>query len=170
MIAATRAARQRRIAQLLQSRVVRSQTELVELLATEGLTVTQATLSRDLVELGATKVRREGVASYALPVVDGRSGQAHEEGDRRLRRVCLELLVSAQSAANLAVLHTPPGAAHYLASALDQTDPLGVLGTVAGDDTILVVSADAAAAAELCEVLLGYAASPTAGRDIETGE
>ena len=131
----TKAARQRRIADLLRRAPVRSQTELARLLAEDGLVVTQATLSRDLEELGATKVRgADGGLVYAVDEDTGRVS-----GDR-LARVLADLLLSAEPSANLVVLRTPPGGAHLLGSALDRAQLDAVIGTIAGDDTVLVVA------------------------------
>jgi transcriptional regulator of arginine metabolism len=128
--------RQHRIARLLEEQVISSQVQLVELLATEGLNLTQATVSRDLEELGAVKVRIPGGAmAYAIPEL-ARDRVAPEEV---LRKVLGEFLVEAAHSANLAVLRTPPGSAHVVASALDRANLSDVLGTVAGDDTVLVV-------------------------------
>ena len=141
----TKAFRHDRIAAALRRGAVRSQTELAALLAADGVAVTQATLSRDLVELGAVKVRDgEGGLVYALPAEGGdrtpRPGPAQEVLDARLARWCEELLVSAEASANLVVLRTPPGAAQFLASAIDHSTMPAVLGTLAGDDTVLVIS------------------------------
>jgi transcriptional regulator of arginine metabolism len=142
----TKNARHQRIVELVNHREVRSQTELADLLAASGLHVTQATLSRDLVELDAVKVRgHSGALVYALPGEGGDTRpRAAEEGavDARLVRVCEEILVSARSSANLVVLRTPPGAAQYLASAIDHAARADILGTIAGDDTVLVISTD----------------------------
>jgi transcriptional regulator of arginine metabolism len=128
--------RQHRIARLLEEQVISSQVQLVELLATEGLNLTQATVSRDLEELGAVKVRIPGGAmAYAIPEL-AKDRVAPEDV---LRKVLGEYLVEAAHSANLAVLRTPPGSAHVVASALDRANLLDVLGTVAGDDTVLVV-------------------------------
>lgn len=128
--------RQHRIARLLEEQAISSQVQLVELLATEGLNLTQATVSRDLEELGAVKVRIPGGAmAYAIPELS-KDRVAPEEV---LRKVLGEFLVEAAHSANLAILRTPPGSAHVVASALDRAGLLDVLGTVAGDDTILVV-------------------------------
>lgn len=158
---ATRAARQARIAALVTGGAVRSQTELAALLAAEGLVVTQATLSRDLDELGAVKVRDvDGALVYALPGdADPRPHRpAHaESGAHRLSRLCEELLVSAEASANLAVARTPPGGAQFLASALDRAGWSDVLGTVAGDDTVLVVCRDPAGGVALAARLLALA-------------
>ena len=138
---ATRAGRQARIVELVAHRAVRSQTELASLLAGEGIEVTQATLSRDLDELGAVKLRGVdgGAPVYVIPE-DGSPVRAVEGGTGRLARVLAELLVSVDASANLAVLRTPPGAAHFVASALDRAALIDVVGTIAGDDTILVVA------------------------------
>jgi transcriptional regulator of arginine metabolism len=137
----TRAGRQARIADLVTHRAVHSQTELAALLAGEGIEVTQATLSRDLEELGAVKLRgvNGGAPVYVIPE-DGSPVRAVPGGTSRLSRVLSELLVSADASGNLAVLRTPPGAAHFVASALDRAALPEVVGTVAGDDTILVVA------------------------------
>lgn len=141
---ATKAARQARIVGLLERHAVRSQGELARLLAGDGLAVTQATLSRDLDELGAVKVRgRDGTPVYAVPVEGGPrpvpvvSGIEHTSG--RLARLLEELLVGAEASGNLALVRTPPGGAQLLASAIDRATLDDVIGTVAGDDTVLVV-------------------------------
>lgn len=140
----TKSARQQLVYELLANREVRSQTELAELLATRGVHVTQATLSRDLVDLDAIKVRvASGSLAYAVPAEGGNRVLVAGESaaaSHRLSRMCAELLVSAEVSANLVVLRTPPGAAQYLASALDRAELNDVLGTIGGDDTILVIS------------------------------
>lgn len=144
---ATKAARQGRIIELVTRHEVRSQTELAELLAEGGVQVTQATLSRDLLELDAVKVRAtSGALVYAVPAEGGdRTPQAPVHSAAayaRLGRLCGELLVNAESSANLVVLRTPPGAAQFLASAVDHAAIGDVLGTIAGDDTVLLISRD----------------------------
>jgi transcriptional regulator of arginine metabolism len=140
---ATKAARHARIVAILQRRGVRSQAELAGLLADDGVVVTQATLSRDLDELGAVKVRAgAGAPVYALPTEGGvrPPGPAGDgEPAARLTRLLAELLVTAEASANLVVLRTPPGGAHLLASAIDRAALPEVMGTVAGDDTVLLV-------------------------------
>jgi transcriptional regulator of arginine metabolism len=158
----TKNARQQRIIDLLSRHHVRSQTELAELLAESGVTVTQATLSRDLVELDAVKVRVPGGALvYAVPAEGGDRTPvpAAESGasEARLARLLSELMVSAEASANLALLRTPPGAAQFLGSAFDKAAVPGVLGTVAGDDTVLVISRDADGGAALVQKLLALA-------------
>jgi transcriptional regulator of arginine metabolism len=153
----TKAARQARIVELLERVAVRSQTQLARLLADDGVVVTQATLSRDLEELGALKVRRPGNGSvYAVPE-DAPGAPAlravQDPAGGRLGRLLEDLLVAAEGSANLAVLRTPPGGAHLLASALDRAGLPDVLGTVAGDDTVLVISRDPAGGADLADRL-----------------
>ena len=140
----TKTARHARIIALLGAHQVRSQTELAELLAAEGTQVTQGTLSRDLVEVGALRVRGPGGhLVYAVPG-DGGDRTPHvgefATFEARLARLCGEVLVSAEASANLVVCRTPPGAAQYFASALDRVGWTSVLGTIAGDDTILLIT------------------------------
>ena len=142
--ALTRSARQARIAELIAAQPVTSQTQLAALLAESGVEVTQATLSSDLEELGAVKLRgSDGApASYVLPPENAplRPARSADAAPARLARLLADLLISADGSANLAVLRTPPGAAQFLASALDKVGLPDVLGTIAGDDTLLVVS------------------------------
>ncbi len=140
----TRAARHQRIADLLERNAVGSQGQLLDLLAEDGISVTQATLSRDLVDLGAVKVRRGRHLVYAVPAEGGdttpRPAQDALEVSSRLVRLLQELLVSARAVGNQVVLRTPPGAAQFLAAAIDRSDDPEILGTIAGDDTILVIT------------------------------
>ena len=149
-VTATRAGRQARIVALLSARAVHSQSELAALLADEGIEVTQATLSRDLEELGAVKLRGAdgGVGVYIVPE-DGSPVRGVSGGTERLSRLLGDLLVSTDSSGNLAVLRTPPGAAHYLASAIDRAAMPEVVGTIAGDDTIVVVAREPMTGAQL---------------------
>lgn len=163
-LASSRTARHQRIVDILARVHVRSQSELLTLLADDGHIVTQATLSRDLVELGAVKVRSGRELVYAVPAEGGdmtpRPAGPTDERDARLKRLCEELLVTAVSSANLVILRTPPGAANYLASAIDRTGVSiagGIIGTVAGDDTVLVVTADAGGGDEVQRRLLAMA-------------
>lgn len=158
----TKNARQQRIVEMVTGHEVRSQTELAEMLASHGLQVTQATLSRDLVELDAVKVRSaSGPLVYAVPGEGGdRSPAAPREtaaAAQRLSRLCAELLVSAEASANLVVLRTPPGAAQFLASAFDKADLPDVLGTIAGDDTVLVIARSPAGGAALADRFVSLA-------------
>ncbi len=157
-LAANRTARQQRIVDLLGERAVRSQSQLLELLAAEGIEVTQATLSRDLVEVGAEKVRVGKSLVYAVPGEGGdrtaRPAPPSDELNRRLVARCQELLVTAVATGNLVVLRTPAGAANFLASAVDHSQLEGVLGTIAGDDTILLVTQGAEASGAIAAYLL----------------
>jgi transcriptional regulator of arginine metabolism len=161
----TRTARHQRIVALLTRSRVRSQGELAKLLAADGLQVTQATLSRDLDELGAVKIRdAEGALVYAVPAEGGdRTPRVAAEGfhDGRLGRLCEELLVSAEPSANLVVLRTPPGAAQFLASAIDHADPEQVLGSIAGDDTVLLITRAPRGGPEVADLLLALAEGRT---------
>lgn len=161
MIAQTRGARHQLISDILGRTTVRSQNELLELLAAEGVEITQATLSRDLVDLGAVKVRQGRTLVYALPGLGGDQTPRVAAGDAevsgRLRKVCEELLVSARSSANLVVVRTPPGAASFLASAIDMSREGDILGTIAGDDTIMVIAAEADGGPALAARLLRLA-------------
>ena len=141
-----RPARHARIVAILRERPVRSQAALAAALDAAGFHVTQATLSRDLDELGAVKLRTAdgGLPAYVVPE-DGSPLSARSADDdppQRLARLLGDLLVSVEASANLVVLRTPPGASNFLASALDRARLPQVLGTVAGDDTILVVARD----------------------------
>jgi transcriptional regulator of arginine metabolism len=193
----TKAARQAQIADILTRSRVRSQEELADLLAQRGVRVTQATLSRDLEELGAVRLRGAGgTLVYALPgdpggpgsrpgglpgpPADGPptegppaspsppgppgswpgawlTGRADEGASGALARVGPELLLSAEASANLVVLRTPAGAAQFLASAIDHAGWPSILGTVAGDDTVLVISREPAGGNDLAESLLRLA-------------
>jgi transcriptional regulator of arginine metabolism len=118
--------RQRLIASLVEEQPVTSQNQLVSLLTAAGQTATQATVSRDLEELGAVKVRRDGRVVYTVPLS---SAAGVPPGS----------VTEVEAAGNLVVVHTPPGHAGMVASAIDRATLNGVAGTVAGDDTILVV-------------------------------
>lgn len=133
--------RQHRVAKMLTEHHVTSQSHLVELLAEDGVVATQATVSRDLEEIGAVKVRVPGGESvYAVPELPF----DRVVPDEHLRRVLADWVVQVGHSANLVVVQTPPGCAHVVASALDRSGLEGVLGTVAGDDTILVVATERA--------------------------
>lgn len=152
----SRVARQGRIIELIQRREIGSQAELAELLADEGITVSQGTLSKDLLEIGAVRVRNAvGALVYAPPSAEFTSD--HSAHEARLARVCVELLVSAAASANLAVLKTPPGAAQYFASAIDRVGHPAVLGTIAGDDCILVIAREPEGGPALADWFSGLA-------------
>jgi transcriptional regulator of arginine metabolism len=157
----TKAQRQHVIAQLLARQAVTSQPQLVELLAGEGVDATQATVSRDLEDLGAVKVRvRAGESVYAIP---------EYEPDRiapedQLRRVMAEWVAEVAHSGAVVVLRTPPGCAHVVASALDRSGVNGLLGTVAGDDTMLCVADESLGGARLAAILRNLAGLPDPAR------
>lgn len=145
--------RQHLVAKLLSSHAVASQEQLVALLAAEGVGATQATVSRDLDDLGAIKVRAGGGETiYAIPELpkDQRAPEDH------LRRALGDWVVEVSSSANIVVLRTPPGTANVVGSALDRSGLPELIGTVAGDDTVIIVVAEgltgAAVAAQLREL------------------
>jgi transcriptional regulator of arginine metabolism len=143
----SKAARQHLIASVIERDPIRSQAELVEVLNKSGIAATVSTVSRDLTELEAVRVRHsDGSLVYAVPGEGGdrtpRSAQRSATAQQRLARIANELLVSAEASANLVVLRTPPGAAQFLASAVDHVGNPDVLGTIAGDDTVLVIARD----------------------------
>lgn len=154
----TKVSRQQKIVELLTRQNIASQSELMDLLAQASIKVTQATLSRDLVELRAEKVRNaDGALIYKLPSDGQRARTDLNEStvySQRLQRAIEDLLVSVASTQNQLVLKTPPGAAGYLASTLDQSVIPNLLGTIAGDDTILLIVTTEAAAKELAAKLL----------------
>jgi transcriptional regulator of arginine metabolism len=124
---------------MLEEQAISSQGQLVELLAAEGVLATQATVSRDLEDLGAVKVRIPGgTLAYAFP----EHSKDAASPDDHLRRGRGAFVVDVAHSANLVVLRTPPGSAHVVASALDRAGDPDVLGTVAGDDTLILVCAE----------------------------
>lgn len=126
------------MAGLLAEHTVTSQAQLLELLAREGVEATQATVSRDLEELGAVRVRLPGVEGQVYAIAELPTNQVAPI--EHLRRVLGEWVVDLGVSGNLVLLRTPPGSAHVVASALDRTGLEGMLGTVAGDDTVLVIA------------------------------
>jgi transcriptional regulator of arginine metabolism len=146
--------RQHRIVLLIEQQAVTSQAQLVDLLAASGVLATQATVSRDLEEIGAVKVRAAGGEPvYAVPELP-KDRVAPED---HLRRVLGEWVVDVAASANLVVVRTPPGSAHVVASALDRAGLPEIVGTVAGDDTIMVVADERAGGAQLARRLSGLA-------------
>jgi len=139
----TTAARRRLLRTLIDGEIVTSQSELVELLAAHGHAVTQATVSRDLQVIGAVKAEDD---RYVLA---DRPGGGRES----LARIVDEFVEAITPSGNLVVLHTPPGAAHIVAAALDRSGLAAVAGTVAGDDTVLVVAAEPAAGRDVARIL-----------------
>ncbi|MBC7633204.1 MAG: arginine repressor [Flavobacterium sp.] len=169
-IPATKSARQQLIVDLLGQHLVRSQGNLAELLESRGVHATASTLSRDLVELDAVRIRHpDGGLVYAVPAEGGdrtpRPGADSVAAQSRLARLCRELLVTAESSANLVVLRTPPGAAQYFASALDHSPQHDLIGTIAGDDTLLLVCRDADGGAGVAQRLTDLAASVSTSKE-----
>lgn len=142
--------RQHLVVKMIEQHVVRNQMDLVELLAAEGVAATQATVSRDLDDLGAIKVRVPGGDSaYAIPELP-KDQVAPED---HLRRVLGDWVVEVASSANLVVLRTPPGSAHVVGSALDRAGLEGILGTVAGDDTLILVADEGVGGRQVARLL-----------------
>lgn len=155
-IPANRHARQQLIVDLLRTHSITSQGHLVELLAEHGFDVTQATVSRDLEDVGAIKRSGADGVVYSLPGSAG--AQTPESRMDRLTKVMQDLLLSVDSSGPIVVLRTPPGAASYVASALDEGVLEQVIGTVAGDDTVFVIANESYGSQRLAEVLLDLAA------------
>ena len=149
----TRTARQDMIGRIIGAEKVGSQRQLLGILVNRGIDVPQATLSRDLVDLGAKKVRVGGEVYYSL------SDDVRVDGPDKLRRVLGELLVDHDHSGNIAVLRTPPGAAQYLASILDRSDVSRVVATIAGDDTVFVLAREPLNGKELGEYFFQLAHS-----------
>jgi transcriptional regulator of arginine metabolism len=146
--------RQHKIAQLLEKHAVTSQAQLVDLLAGERVVATQATVSRDLEELGAVKVRVPGGETvYAIPELPTQQVAPEDH----LRRVLGDWVVEVAHSLNLVILRTPPGSAHVVASAIDRAGLPDVVGTVAGDDTLMVVAAERVGGAKIAKKLSGLA-------------
>jgi transcriptional regulator of arginine metabolism len=133
-MAELRSRRQKVLAEIIRSQPVASQEEVTERLGAAGFSVNQATVSRDLAQLGAVKVKRGGTISYALPDQIGESDWAAS----RLERIFAEWVQSIEPAGSLLVLRTPPGSAHIVGLALDQAQVPEVAGTICGDDTIFI--------------------------------
>jgi transcriptional regulator of arginine metabolism len=147
-----KAARQRALAELVRNRNVPSQAQLLVLLRDQGFAATQATVSRDLEDLGAVKVRgADGGLVYALPEAEPAAGEAE------VRAAVQFSLLDAIASGNLVVLRTPPGHAQILAATLDRAGLPGVCGTVAGDDTVLVIAADDLPGSALARRFLAFA-------------
>ena len=155
-MALSRTARQGKIKDLITQNQISSQAELSALLAGGGVVVSQGTLSRDLLDIGAVRVRGAG-GSLVYVRHDGAGDAA-----ARLAKLCAEAVKAADSSANIAVLRTPPGAGQYLAWAIDQTQPASIVGTIAGDDTVLVVTRDPLGGAAVATWFLKMAATGVA--------
>ena len=142
-----RSRRQRAIAEIIASEAVASQEEVTARLAELGYNVTQATVSRDLERMGAVKVKRGGVLAYTLADQLAESDWAAD----RLQRIVRDWVLSVEAAGNMIVIKTPPGSAHLVGLALDQSKLPEIAGTVSGDDTLFLVMREGAAAAEVAE-------------------
>jgi transcriptional regulator of arginine metabolism len=144
-------ARRARAISLIQSGIIHSQTDLVDQLKKSGFRVTQTTASRDLEEIGAVRGRNShGDSVYQIR-------ESSDDALTRINPVPSKLILSVDHSANLVVVHTPPGAAQFVASSLDHANLTGVIGTLAGDDTIILVSKKATGGAQLAKELLAFA-------------
>jgi transcriptional regulator of arginine metabolism len=141
--------RQRAIADLIRANPVASQEELAERLGSLGFAVTQATISRDLDQIGALKVRRNGQLSYSL------SEEVRSRPSPRLAAVFRDWVRSIETASNLVVIKTPPGSAHLVGVVLDQSELPEIVGTICGDDTIFIACRAPAEAEALSVKLSG---------------
>ena len=154
----TKVARQEMIKDWITQGSIHSQLEIVDRLKNSGFDVTQATVSRDLEDIGAVRGRdSQGDPNYRI------NQESIEEPLSKLSRLISDLLVDVKSSGNLTVLRTPPGGAQLLASALDRASRAGtvpqIIGTIAGDDTVLVVSSESDGAAQNAQLLLSLAQS-----------
>lgn len=131
--------RQRAIRDLVEQRPIRTQQELAAALRERGFRTTQATISRDVAELGLVKSSRNGTHAYALPP---RLREADASGEERIRRLLREMPVEIREAGTMLVLRTLPGSAHALAAAMDRARWPEVVGSIAGDDTVFVAFSD----------------------------
>ncbi|MEJ4113224.1 arginine repressor [Corynebacterium kroppenstedtii] len=152
----SRSARQGKIIEILRNTRVSSQAQLSKLLAAEGIEITQATLSRDLDELGARKIRPEqGLSFYAVSGIKDTFGEDHTAAQEKLRRMISELVVYIDYSGPIAVLRTPPGAGQYLASFVDRVSFEEVLGCIAGDDTVFVLAREPLTGKDLADLMKG---------------
>lgn len=131
--------RQRAIRDLVDQRPLRTQQELAAALRERGFRTTQATISRDVADLGLIKVARDGMTAYALPP---RLIEAETSGEDRLRKLFADLPLEVHEAGLLLILRTLPGSAHAIAAALDRARWPEVVGSIAGDDTVFVAVPD----------------------------
>jgi transcriptional regulator of arginine metabolism len=174
----TRAARHSAIQEVLAQHIITSQQQLAEVLASQHIEVTQATLSRDLDEMHATKVRNaDGSICYTVPglhndgslngLISSDEDHGHDDSalswshmskfEQQMSRVLSGLVTSVACAQNLVVVHTPSGAAQYVASVLDRQPIDGILGTIAGDDTVMAIASDNDTATHRASWLLALA-------------
>ena len=143
-------ARRAKAISLIKAGLIHTQSDLVKQLKKAGFAVTQATASRDLEEIGAVRGRSSsGESIYKISDSD-------DESISRTMPVQSDLIISVEASGNLAVVRTPPGGAQLLASSLDHSGISGIIGTIAGDDTVLVVSRKASGGAQLAKELLAY--------------
>lgn len=162
-VGGSRAARLDRIVEIIEREEISSQTVLAMLLADEGIVVSQGTLSRDLLELGAVRVRTaEGLSSYSL---HGGATTGGPGPELKLARLTADVLLSADSSGNLAVLRTPPGAAQYFASAIDKATSLDIVGTIAGDDTVMIITRSVTGGAAMAAYFIELAHGKAEGRE-----
>ena len=150
-----RARRLRTLADLLRSGTLASQEEATERLRALGFAVTQATVSRDLDQLGAVKVKKSGTLRYALPDHIGET----DWSAGRLERILAEWALSVEAAGQMIVIKTPPGSAHLVAAAIDHGQLAEIAGTVSGDDTLFLAVRDGVAIPALLrrfERLMGH--------------
>jgi transcriptional regulator of arginine metabolism len=163
----TRAARHSAIQDVLAQHIITSQQQLADVLASQGIEVTQATLSRDLDEMHATKIPGLQHEVALNTRISQETAQDHEDGmqnwtamskfEQQMSRVLSGLVTSVASAQNLVVVHTPSGAAQYVASVLDRQPIDGILGTIAGDDTVMAITSDNDTAIQRASWLLNLA-------------
>ena len=144
--------RQRALAEIIRSAELTSQEVLAERLGALGFAVTQTTISRDLEQIGAVKVRRGGQPIYAM------ADPPRDTFSPRLAAVFRDWVRSVEPAANLVVIRTPPGSAHLVGVALDQSDLPEIVGTICGDDTIFIACRVSAEAETLAATLRAQAA------------
>ncbi len=143
--------RQQALLRLVRQERLATQSDLVRALRGAGFPATQATVSRDIVELGLVKVARDGGHAYAPPAAVGTSG-----GTDRLRRFCEDYPVEGALAANIVVLRSLPGTANALGAALDASGLAEAIGTLAGDDTVFVATSTDRHARSLLTRLMAF--------------
>jgi len=144
--------RQRAIRDLVEQRPIRTQQELAAALRERGFRATQATVSRDVAELGLGKGNRDGGATYVLPA---RLRDQEASGEDRLRRLLSDVPAEFRIADLMLVIKTLPGSAHAVAAALDRTRWPEIVGSIAGDDTVFVATGDRSSLRRLRERLIG---------------
>jgi transcriptional regulator of arginine metabolism len=131
--------RQQAIRDLLGTRSISTQHELAAALRERGFRATQATVSRDVAEMGLIKVSRDGTRHYAMPP---RSGPPETTGDERLAFILRDLPIDVRPSGLMLIVRAVPGSAHAIAAALDRTGWPEVAGSIAGDDTVFIACSD----------------------------